>query len=119
MSEKGVEAIRKWTFQKRLFLLSKWFLNSNGIFLFNKMISKKINKYEQIQQNQEIFQKTGSIKDIKFNSFQRKPMNTLNYASMRQQGCLSFLRRQVISKTLQQVIEYENNNKDKQNPKNQ
>ena len=35
-------------------------------------------KYEQIHKNHEIFEKTRSINAIKFNSFQRKPVNTPN-----------------------------------------
>ena len=31
-----------------------------------------------------------SINDINFNSFQRKPLKTLNYAALGQQGCLCF-----------------------------
>ena len=41
--------------------------------------------------NHEIFEKTPSINDIKFNSFQLKPVNTLNYGSMRQYVCLPFI----------------------------
>ena len=47
-------------------------------FLIN-ITSKNIIKYEQIHKKHEIFEKTRSINAIKFNNFQRKPVNTLNW----------------------------------------
>ena len=49
------------------------------------------NKQEEILIEQEIFEKTRSINGQKFNSFQRKLIKMLNYALMRQQGCLSII----------------------------
>ena len=47
-----------------------------GFFFIN--ITSKINKYEQIRLNHEIFEKTRIINTIEYISFQRKPVNTLS-----------------------------------------
>ena len=58
--------------------------------------------------------KTRFINAIKFISIQRKPVNTISYPSMGQNNCLPIV---FINKTLQHIIDYENNNRDRQNPK--
>ena len=76
-------------------------LFNRNIPIFNKLFNhdriplsltirlQEINKYEQTFENHEIFEKTRSINIIKFNSFQRKSINTLRYAPMGRECCLS------------------------------
>ena len=63
-------------------------------------------KYEQIHMNHKFFEKSRSINSRKFNSLQRKPVNTQKLWDQRV-VCHSFF----INKPLQHVIDYENNNK--------
>ena len=46
-------------------------------FFFFNNVTQKITKHEQIHLNHEMLEKTRSINDIKFTSFQRKPVKTL------------------------------------------
>ena len=50
-----------------------------GLLFFIK-ITSNVNKYEQRHSNHKTFEKTRSVNAIKFSSFQRKPVNTINYA---------------------------------------
>ena len=73
----------------KTFLISVNFLQQWD-YSFSSIQLQKINKYGQIHHNHEIFEKTRFINDIKFISFKRKPVNTLNYASMKK-VCLPFI----------------------------
>ena len=54
---------------------------------------------------------------IKFNSFQRKSINSLNYASMRTVCCLSFIGYQQDIIIILITMTPKNNNKYRQKPK--
>ena len=76
-------------------------------FLFFINITSKNNKTEK-KYYQKIFEEIRGINAIKFISFRRKPVNTLNYASMGQKVCLPHI---FINNTLTKIIECENNEK--------
>ena len=72
------------------------FLTASGCIFFIKVVSKT--KHEEKHQNNELFEKTRIINPFNFISFQRNPLNTLNYASMGQRLFWPFI---FVKKTLQ------------------
>ena len=76
-----------------------------GFFFFNNITSKN-HKIRTNTLEPRNFWKTRSINAIKFNSFQRKPVNALNWWDDKI-VCRSYF----INKPLPHVIDYENNNK--------
>ena len=82
-----------------------------GFFIFNNITLKNHQKWTNTLEPQ-IFEKTRSINAINFNSFQRKPVNTLNWWDYKVARHSCF-----INNLLQDVIDYENNNKLSENEK--
>ena len=84
---------------------------SNGIPLLYRYNFKKSTNMSKYIRTTKIFQKITIINAIKFISFQRKPVNALNYASMGQQ---LVSHSYFINRILQNVIDREVNNNDSQ-----
>ena len=66
---------------------------------------------EKYVQTTKFLRKHG-INGMNLNTFQRKPLNTLKYVMTH-----IFVKSRDINKTLQHINDYENNNKNRQNPK--
>ena len=116
MSEESLEAIKKWTFQLKLFQF-QLISNSTGIPLFNSFTPINQQTWIKTLKQGKFFEKNRSMNAIKFNSLQPELINTLSYASVRQQKDGMFVIHNSSIRHYK-VIDYKNTKKYRQNPKN-